>query len=273
MREEIVSFIREEGRQYPFFIEMTGVSWCDGSYRIARTGSPVMVVEYVLRGRGTVTTGERTFTAAQGDVYLLHKGSNHRYGSDSADPWVKVWMNVDGPLVESLVADYGLGGVNHAPCLDIEGLLTEVFEMAKSGRENPDGLFLEAAVLFHRILARIYGHTRREGDGRPPEASEMKAWLDRHIYGRTNMRETAARIFRSPSQANRIFRREYGVTPADYLLGRKIETAKLLLRNTNMPVKEVAYRLVFADEHYFSNCFKKRVGVAPGEYRSGSSGR
>ena len=91
--------------------------------------------------------------------------------------------------------------------------------------------------------------------------------LARGLYERTDAAETAGQIYRSPSQAIRIFKREYGMTPIDYLLGQRVETAKLLLRNTNLQVKEIAYRLCFADEHYFSNYFRKRVGVTPGEYR------
>lgn len=267
MHEEFVSFIRDENKTYPFFIEMTGISYCDGSYRIERTNSPISVFEYVMQGRGTVTVDGNTFTAAKGDIYMLHKGSTHAYSADSADPWVKIWMNVDGPLVNSLVWDYGLNGISHVPGLDIHDLLYEIYMLAQNGHEDPDGLFLESALVFHRMVSRIHAFTRKEEPQRSPEAGLMKSWLDRHIYERTGIGETAAQIFRSPSQAIRIFRREFGMTPVDYLLGRRIETAKLLLQNTNMQIKEIAYKLNFADEHYFSNYFKKRVGLAPGEYR------
>ena len=72
----------------------------------------------------------------------------------------------------------------------------------------------------------------------------------------------------SASQLTRVFRDAYGQSPYDYVLARKIDTACRLLLNTGMSVKEVAYRLNFVDEHYFSNVFSKRMGMPPGRYRT-----
>ena len=72
----------------------------------------------------------------------------------------------------------------------------------------------------------------------------------------------------SASQLTRVFRNTYGQSPYDYVLARKIDTACRLLLNTGMSVKEVAYRLNFVDEHYFSNVFCKRMGMPPGRYRT-----
>lgn len=269
MHEDLVGFVREEGREYVLYLEMAGVSWCDGTYRIARTCSPVSVFEYVMEGRGTVTVDGRSFQAVKGDVYILHRGSNHCYFSDGADPWVKIWINIDGPLVDALVRAYGLQGVNHVRGLDIRDLLEEICRLARAGHGSPDDVFAQTALVFHRLVSRIHAFVHREEGARSREAAAMKLWLDRHVYERTSMAEIAAQVYKSPSQAIRIYRREYGVTPVDYLLGRRIETAKLLLCNTNLPVKEIAFRLHFADEHYFSNYFKKRTGVAPQYYRRG----
>lgn len=267
MREDIVSFIRDDDRQYPFFLEMTGISYCDGTYRIARSNSPITVVEYVMQGKGTVMTDGKTFTAAKGDVYLLHKGSGHCYFSDSEDPWVKVWMNISGPLADSLVREYGLGKINHAPGLDLQDLFLEVFTAARAWNGDSDGLFQQAAIVFHKMAVGLHNATLTEAKSLPPETLQLKNWLDRHIYERTNIGEFAGHIYRSPSQAIRIFKKQFGVTPYDYLLNKRIETAKLLLVNTGLAVKEIAYRLNFADEHYFSNYFKKKTGVSPAHFR------
>jgi AraC family transcriptional regulator of arabinose operon len=267
MYEEIVSFIRDEDRPYVFFLEMTGISYCDGSYRIARKNSQITVIEYVIQGRGTVVTDGNTFTASAGDIYLLHRGSTHCYISDGDDPWVKIWMNVGGPLVDSLVLDYGISNVNHVRGLDIKSLFEEVLSAARSFTGDSNSFFTQAALAFHRMAAAIHAAARSQEDSLPPEAARLKRWLDRRIYEKAEISEFAAHIFRSPSQAIRIFKKQFGTTPYDYLLGKRIETAKLLLRNTNLPVKEIAYRLNFADEHYFSNYFKKRAGTSPAKYR------
>ncbi len=275
MTEEIVSFVRDPGRAYPFFVEMMGTSHCDGSYRIGRTRSPLFVLEYVRKGRGVVREDGRTFHPAAGDVYLLHQGRDHEYRSDADNPWEKVWMNVSGPLAGSLVRDYGLGDVVHVPGLDLSDLFRDLLFVGRAAQGDADAAMPEAALLFHRMVARLAARLAEAslvpaGRGRPgglAEAARMKAWLDRHIADRADMKDLSEWVYRSPSQVIRTFRKVYGTTPKAYLLDRRIETAKSLLRNTNLPVREIAERLRFADEHYFSNFFRKRTGLPPSRYR------
>ena len=81
------------------------------------------------------------------------------------------------------------------------------------------------------------------------------------------MEELAEEICLSPSQLTRVFRAAYGQTPYRYLLGRRLETACLLLRGTSLPVREIAAHLCFSDEHYFSSLFRQKIGVSPLAYR------
>lgn len=65
----------------------------------------------------------------------------------------------------------------------------------------------------------------------------------------------------------RIFKRELGTSPLQYINNKKVERAQLLLYTTNMPVKEVAYALGFSDHSYFIRMFRKMSGLTPQEYR------
>ena len=47
----------------------------------------------------------------------------------------------------------------------------------------------------------------------------------------------------------------------------RIEDAKTLLENTKLSVTEISYSVGFADSNYFSNIFKKSVGLSPLAYR------
>lgn len=93
--------------------------------------------------------------------------------------------------------------------------------------------------------------------------------MDEHIYEKLTIRQLSEAASLSPSQLTRVFRRAYGQTPYEYILSRKVDTACLLLRNTGLTVKEIAYRLQFSDEHYFSNLFRQRTGSPPGKYKEG----
>lgn len=73
----------------------------------------------------------------------------------------------------------------------------------------------------------------------------------------------------SPAYVRRIFLKEVGVTPVEFLNNRRIERAKELLKKSerNLPIKEIAERSGYLDPYYFSRIFKKSTGLTPGAYR------
>lgn len=66
----------------------------------------------------------------------------------------------------------------------------------------------------------------------------------------------------------RIFKRDFGTSPLQYINRKKIERAQLILVTEDLPVKEVAYKLGFKDHSYFIRLFKKICGQTPQAYRA-----
>ena len=58
-----------------------------------------------------------------------------------------------------------------------------------------------------------------------------------------------------------------GLSPSVYIKQIRIDVAKHLLRETDMPVSDIAYKTGFSTVKYFSATFKEAVGVLPGDYR------
>ncbi len=62
-------------------------------------------------------------------------------------------------------------------------------------------------------------------------------------------------------------RRATGISPQAYLHKLLVRDAAELLKNTGMPISQVAFRLGFADPAYFTRFFKRETGQSPGAYR------
>ncbi len=63
------------------------------------------------------------------------------------------------------------------------------------------------------------------------------------------------------------FKQTTGYTPIKYILMKKIESAKELLKNKNLSINAVMERVGFLDASYFSKIFKKWVGCSPKDYK------
>lgn len=265
MREERVSFFNAD-KSAPFFVEMCGVSYCDGSYVIERGQSGFFVIEYVVSGKGTVIEDGVSKEASAGDVYFLRAGRSHRYYSDKNDPWVKIWMNFGGELVRTAAESYSLDRetVFHAP--ELRGLFDEIISISRGGKPERE-MLEELMVAFMRICARLYEMRREVTAGGVGIAHSLKASIDSlREYG-TTLDELVKPLWCTKSHAIREFKAAFGITPYEYLLTRRFLAAKAMLKSTAMPISEIAESLSFYDVHYFSDCFKKRFGLTPTEYR------
>lgn len=267
MKEEITSFCPDSGRNYPFILEMAGISYCDGSYKIKREIPDIYVFEYVLGGEGTVRAGAREFHPSEGDIYILHRGSRHEYFSDDKNPWTKIWFNAKGSLIDSLVEVYGLNNINHIKGLDLSDYFYRILTIAKTQELDTKEIFEKSSLVFHEILVRIASYLDSISVMADNEALKVKKYLDSHLKEKLHVEELARVIFKSTSQTIRLFKKEYDCTPYNYLINKRLDMAELLLLNSNMSVKEIADYLCFADQHYFCNCFKSKTGKSPRAFR------
>ena len=74
----------------------------------------------------------------------------------------------------------------------------------------------------------------------------------------------------SPGHFSRSFRAAYGETPYSYLMTRRIERAKALLRRGDLPVTEVCFAVGCTSLGSFSSRFTELVGESPSAYRARS---
>ena len=267
-REKLISFLPD---QFPepevFFVELTGVTYPDARYRIDREHSTVLCLEYVISGKGHVETGPRPFHPCAGSVYALPPGLHHRYYADAQDPWEKIWVNVRGSLCEELLRLYGFEQPVYAPDCPALPLFEELVAVCEAPPADRYVFERRCTLLVHEILLLVRGALRTSSAREPSPAERAKDLLDKSLSKPLSVEELAEEICLSPSQLTRVFRAAYGQTPYRYLLGRRLETACLLLRGTSLPVREIAAHLCFSDEHYFSSLFRQKIGVSPLAYR------
>ena len=81
------------------------------------------------------------------------------------------------------------------------------------------------------------------------------------------VRDVARTIFVSEYSFIRQFKEVYHCTPYQYILKLKIERAKVLLKNENVSISDVAFRLGFSDLSSFGKCFHRWTGITPTQYR------
>lgn len=64
-----------------------------------------------------------------------------------------------------------------------------------------------------------------------------------------------------------VFTRTYGISPINYLIGRRIGGAKRLLAESDYSISQIAQTVGFSSQSYFSQSFKRVTGQTPAQYR------
>jgi len=137
---------------------------------------------------------------------------------------------------------------------------------------DANGLFVEQMGL--TVCSHI---ASQYGDGRealcaPRKLSRLhearaKDMLLSHVDGDISIAEIAQACQLSRSHFIQAFRETTGETPYQWLMRRRLDRARDLLRASELNLAEVALASGFADQSHFTRFFKRVVGVAPGQWR------
>jgi AraC-like DNA-binding protein len=91
--------------------------------------------------------------------------------------------------------------------------------------------------------------------------------IDREYAQQLDVSLLAGRAYTSTAYFSRSFKRAFGETPHQYLLTRRMERAKALLRDTDLPVTTVSLAVGCSSLGSFSTTFRRLVGESPTGYR------
>jgi transcriptional regulator GlxA family with amidase domain len=135
------------------------------------------------------------------------------------------------------------------------------------------------AGLAHEAARELVLFLRRTG-GQPQvsvslasQASEMNSirelqiWIAEHLETRLSVEDLADRMSMSVRNFERVFTREVGTTPSQYVLQMRVEAARRQLERANGGLKQVASAVGFGSVDGMRRAFVRLLGITPGRYR------
>ena len=252
----------------PYFCSEVGDFYARGNFTTARSNKNSFIVFYTLGGAGVVRQGGQEVTLARGQALLMDCRFPQSYGTAAGhNHWYHLWTHVDGAGVS--LAAQALDLPRLSPVGVPLSAVQPHFDVLFSQLED-ESLASQARVglAVHGILTELCaasgGADSPTQDG-PVELA--RAHVATHYGQRITLDDLAAVAAVSPSHLIRLFKRQLGTTPHDYLLRYRISRAKELLAETTLTSAAIAKRVGFASESNFSYRFSRMVGQGPRAYR------
>ena len=139
---------------------------------------------------------------------------------------------------------------------------------------NPSGpLFVEtlgAAAVAQLVRTHAGAQprmVRTTGGLSANRSRKLLEYIDANLDRQLSLRELAGMVDMNVFHLLRMFKASFGLPPHRYVLERRIGRAKDLLRDSELPISEVAFRCGYAEQSSFARAFQRMTGVCPRSYR------
>ena len=245
---------------------------------------------YVVRsGRAVHWIDNHPYGLVRGDVYLMAPGATHRFCQFSE-------LELDVFFFQNtLFNNEELTALRECP--GIWRLFASNIEMEHRIHLRPETWRLIEAQI--EVMRNLWGDTSRAGElrlrheffhllidlahlletssqttssaenERHPNAglAEALRFCEEHYDKPLSVPKLAARAFLSSAHFSELFSREVGMPPAAYVRHLRLDKARALLRETNIPVAQIATQCGFKNAAQFSNTFRNYFESSPLQYR------
>ncbi len=256
-----------------------GHFYCDKNYYISRSSYDSFLLMLIVKGRGIVSTPhtpglECGFEAGQ--LVLIDCYEPHMYCATGNLEFY--WMHFDGinarAYYQYLTDIYGQ---IITPTAEQFQAILQNMQLLQQGFSSNQGL---SEILLGKYLTDIlsfpahsenYFYKNPQQDSVPQgqqTTSAAVSYMRQHLNDDITTQKLAAGLSLSPYYFIRLFKKEYGMPPHQYLLSLRLESACFYLRSTPKTIKDIAFSCGFKSENNFCIAFKKQMGITPTEYRN-----
>ena len=121
------------------------------------------------------------------------------------------------------------------------------------------------AQLIHLLISDAYAAKNHEE--KPSETDELILYMNEHYGEKITLQQLSELVHLEKSYLIRKFKADIGQTPFEYLRMLRLSNAKKLLRNTDLPVSDIAFQCGFESASYFTKLFRLAFGCLPPSYR------
>jgi AraC-like DNA-binding protein len=227
----------------------------------------------ISAGEGTVSYPHltpRVHRLGPGQGFFFLPGMRGIYRPDPARPWTYRWVGFTGPGVPGLLGRIGVDADHPLVRLTDPGPADELLSRilgALVRRAPADDLRVPG--LLRLLLAELAGGTSGPTSGPSPRSpvDAARDFIETHHHRGIGVAEVAAHAGLEASYLLKLFRARTGKNLRDYLIGVRLERARLLLRENVLTVAQVAQSVGFRNYASFEKTFRRHVGASPTEYR------
>lgn len=244
---------------------------------------------YVRSGFLTVSISGESYIGKTGEAFVVSPGNLHLMGSQSGTvdyytflfPLKYISFRTDDMLDEKLLEPLNSGHLMICPRVkdtakELCEQLIEIYEAKNDESVSKITTQVRTKIILLQFIIEMWKKgfvIENDTSGRNTVEKEMVSYIQQNFTGKISLREFGEQFHLSEKYISRYFKEHFHITLSQYVTYLRLEHAKQLLQDTDIPVTDVAMQSGYQNVSYFIRSFQKAYAVSPLKYRKNNYSR
>jgi len=246
-----------------------GLEQCSLEYKLERKRFRYYGIEYIVAGKCSLILDGKESELSAGSVFSYTPNCHHKIINTGDTPLVKYFIDfsangrtnlLKSPIFQCLRA--------YKP--ESSNWVAHVFQdLQECGASNTSHAQNICGHLLSYLVARLEVSEKSESQNTTPSFTTFescRSYIESNYSNISSAHEVADMFHISHQYLCRLFKRFCDETPSQMLIRLKLTRSASLLEQGNLLVKEIAEKVGFEDQYYFSKRFKSYFGLSPRNY-------
>lgn len=271
-RFELMTELTQNVRGFARLLYISAAKYADDWLCVPHTHACAELF-YITSGQGSFLLDGQSFSVSKDDLIIINPFVEHTEQSTGEHPLEYIVVGVDG-------LELSMGDNNkqpfyishfHSASISVRPFLQDLLLEAEKQLPGHETICQDLLEILIIRLMRSSNYSARlvPSDSHiSQESAAVRRYIDNHFKEPLTLGLLAGVVHINKFHMAHNFTRDYGISPINYLLSRRLRESQQLLQSTLLSMAQIARIVGFSSPSYFSQAFKKSTGLSPSEYRA-----
>lgn len=226
---------------------------------------------YIVGGKGQFLIEDQLYPVDVNNLVIINPKVIHTEVSLNAQPLEYIVLGIEGiELAANENSNAQFNILDHFESVEISGCLRNILremEQKNTGYEDVCQAYMEILII------RLMRNTSLAVPSEPQlisgnlQCAAVRRYIDLHFKEPLSLDQLAEETHMNKYYLSHAFKKEYGISPINYMITRRLEESKYLLAETDLSMSQIAQLLGFSSLSYFSQVFRRTQSATPMEFR------
>ena len=230
-----------------------------------------MELFFIVGGKGQFLIDDQLYPVDINTLVMINPNVTHTEVSLNAQPLEYIVLGIDGiELATSNTSNGQFSILNHYESMEISSCLRNILremEQKNPGYEDVCQAYMEILIIRLMRTTALAVPAEPQTVSTNRQCAAVRRYIDLHFKEPLTLEQLAEEGHMNKFYLSHAFKKEYGLSPINYMISKRIDESKYLLAETDLSMSQIAQLLGFSSLSYFSQVFHRTQDISPKEYR------